>query len=448
MKINKKISYILSGILALSGVNIPSSIAESNTKEVNQIDEKYVVASYPNILNLDSDVMALYKENEKNYFYTFEKCFWICLKINGKNTLFLTYFNSLIYDYSSNPTIVPGKMWDVRDHNEQYFAEKKQIIENIIKYSDLYNHKKNILFEGDSIMDLFNHTKLIGILVKTQGKSLFFHNTNFFNNKEEVELTFITNNLNELANLISVDLDKCDLPERVKEYMKDSSIELSAMDLYNLYMAIVPDEYLPTLTQKQLNINPSLPIFKDEILKKEIDKQKAKMGIKYFETGSGKSKYLAFYLDHKTKAYYDFFTREKIVNYDGTDFNEEYRKKIDYVNKNDYEELWFLENSIHTSDISLMKYDYYFPELRYLFTYMSTYGDFVDFYQKIPLDQQIDYSFYDFSKSPIIDQYEELPKPASCIPYIDYENNTLYAIPKTGRDNDIIKQLLKNKENS
>ena len=54
MKINKKISYILSGILALSGVNIPSSIAESNTKEVNQMDEKYVVASYPNVLNLQS----------------------------------------------------------------------------------------------------------------------------------------------------------------------------------------------------------------------------------------------------------------------------------------------------------------------------------------------------------------------------------------------------------
>ena len=178
------------------------------------------------------------------------------------------------------------------------------------------------------------------------------------------------------------------------------------MDLYNLYMAIVPDEYLPTLTQKQLNINPSLPIFKDEILKKEIDKQKAKMGIKYFETGSGKSKYLAFYLDPKTKAYHDFFTREKIVNYDGTDLNEEYRKKIDYVNKNEYEELRFLENSINTSDISLMEFDYYFPELRYLFTYMSTYGDFIDFYQKIPLDQQIDYSFYDFSKSPIIDQYD------------------------------------------
>ena len=157
----------LCGALAFMGVNIPCSVAESNTKEVNQIDEKYVVASYPNILNLDSDVMALYKENEKNYFHTFENSFWICLKINGKNTLFLTSFNSLIYDYSSNPTIVPGKMWDARDHNEQYFAEKKQIIENIIKYSDLYEHKKNILFEGDSIMDLFNHTKLIGILVKT-----------------------------------------------------------------------------------------------------------------------------------------------------------------------------------------------------------------------------------------------------------------------------------------
>lgn len=45
----------LCGVLALSGVNIPSSIAESNTKEVNQMDEKYVVASYPNVLNLPSD---------------------------------------------------------------------------------------------------------------------------------------------------------------------------------------------------------------------------------------------------------------------------------------------------------------------------------------------------------------------------------------------------------
>ena len=80
----------LCGALAFSGVNIPSSVAESNTKEMNQMDEKYVVASYPNVLNLPSDKID--RMTEGSFIPSIdnlERLLWICLKINGKITLLL-----------------------------------------------------------------------------------------------------------------------------------------------------------------------------------------------------------------------------------------------------------------------------------------------------------------------------------------------------------------------
>lgn len=75
----------LCGALAFMGVNIPCSVAESNTKEVNQIDDKYIVASYPNLLNLPSDkIDSLTKASFNPTIDKLEGLLWICLKINDK----------------------------------------------------------------------------------------------------------------------------------------------------------------------------------------------------------------------------------------------------------------------------------------------------------------------------------------------------------------------------
>ncbi|NLV90190.1 MAG: hypothetical protein GX032_01810 [Tenericutes bacterium] len=446
MKINKKISYILSGILALSGVNIPSSIAESNTKEINQIDEKYVVASYPNVLNLSSDKIDRLTEGSFNpTIDKLEGILWICLKTNDKKTLLLADYHQIFYDSTEGP-LVQGVNNDSLENNEKYFLDKKQTLEDMSRYLSLTKFQDYILVNGYVILDLFNPRNLIGIYDNEK----FYHNRNFFDKNEEIELVFFTGDINELANLISIDLSKYNLPERIKKNMEDGSTKISLKDVYDLYMAIVPYEYLPTLTQRKFNINPTVPIFKDEILEKNINEKIEELGYNILPTKSGETNFLFYYLDFKTLYYLDFYTREKIAKYGNTDFNKEYLKKLD-VSDDFYKEDSngiFNYLKIISNDFAFFV-DEYLPGLDYLFTLSFTYGDFVDFYQKIPLDQQIDYSFYDFSKSPIIDQYEELPKPASCIPYIDYENNTLYAIPKTGRDNEIIKQLvIKNKENS
>lgn len=446
MKINKKISYILSGILALSGVNIPSSIAESNTKEVNQIDDKYIVASYPNLLNLPSDkIDRMTKASFNPTIDNLERLLWICLKINGKKTLLLAHYDQIFYD-SDNGPLIQGVNNDPTEDNEKYFLDKKQTLEDMSRYLTLTKFSEYLSVNGYKIVDLFRSENLIGIY----NRNKFYHNRNFFDKKEEIELVFFTNDINELANLISIDLSKYNLPERIKKNMEDGSTKISFKDVYDLYMTIVPDEYLPTLTQRKFNINPTVPIFKDEILEKNINERAEGLGYFILPTKSGETKFLFYYLDFKTLYYLDFYTREKIAKYGDTDFNKE------YLNKLNVSENFYIEDSNgvfnylkRISNDNALFVDEYLPGLDYLFTMCFTYGDFVDFYQKIPLDQQIDYSFYDFSKSPIIDQYEELPKPASCIPYIDYENNTLYAIPKTGRDNEIIKQLvIKNKENS
>ncbi len=444
MKINKKISYILSGILALSGVNIPSSISESNIKEINQMGEKDAVPSYRNVLNMPLDEVESYVNNNNPLFIVYDLT-WLCLKINEKNTLFITYKYPIKYRASSGP-LIQLKTGDSFEIDKNYFQDKKQTIDDMIRYLDMTHFTDKLIVDGFSILDFFDQNKLIGILNFDE----FFPNRNFFNEKEDSELVFLTNDINELANFISIDLNKYNLSERIKKSIEDRSTKISLKDAYDLYMTIVPEEYLPTITQRKININPTVPIFKDEILEKKVNEKSEELGFYVLPMKSGETKFLFYYLDPKALYYYDFYTGEKISSYGNYEFNKE------YLNKLGVSDDFYIEDSNgvfnydkNMSNIRADIVEEYLPGLTYLLTISSTYGDFVEFYQKIPLNQQIDYSFYDFSKSPIIDQYEELPKPASCIPYIDYENNTLYAIPKLGKDNEIIKQLVfKNKENS
>ena len=121
----------LCGALAFSGVNIPSSVAESNTKEMNQMDEKYVVASYPNVLNLSSDkIDRLTKGSFNPTIDKLEGILWICLKTNDKKTLLLADYNKIFYDSSEGP-LIRGVNNDPTEDNEKYFLDKKQTLDSV-----------------------------------------------------------------------------------------------------------------------------------------------------------------------------------------------------------------------------------------------------------------------------------------------------------------------------
>ena len=185
------------------------------------------------------------------------------------------------------------------------------------------------------------------------------------------------------------------------------SIEISFKDMYDLYMTIVPDEYLPAITQRKFNINPTVPIFKDEILEKKVNERSEELGFYVLPMKSGETKFLFYYLDSKALYYYDFYTGEKISSYGNYDFNKEYLNKLGVSDDFYIEDSNGVFNYDKTmSNIRADIVEEYFPGLTYLLTISSTYGDFVEFYQKIPLNQQIDYSFYDFSQSPIIEDYD------------------------------------------
>ena len=88
--------------------------------------------------------------------------------------------------------------------------DKKQTLEDMSRYLTLTKFSEYLSVNGYKIVDLFRSENLIGIY----NKNKFYHNRNFFDNKEEIELVFSTNDINELANLISIDLSKYNLPER------------------------------------------------------------------------------------------------------------------------------------------------------------------------------------------------------------------------------------------
>ena len=138
----------LCGALAFMGVNIPSSVAESNTKEMNQMDEKYVVASYPNVLNLPSDkIDRMTKASFNPTIDNLERLLWICLKINGKKTLLLAHYDQIFYD-SDNGPLIQGVNNDPTEDNEKYFLDKKQTLEDMSRYLTLTKFSEYLSVNG------------------------------------------------------------------------------------------------------------------------------------------------------------------------------------------------------------------------------------------------------------------------------------------------------------
>ena len=150
--------------------------------------------------------------------------------------------------------------------------------------------------------------------------------------------------------------------------------------------------------------NGVLPVFKDEILDKELDKNDIGFYIN-FDTTTKKDTYRILLLKRNFKeqnsTFFDYFSGELIAAF-GKPANEDYLRKLN-IDEDSIKTIGYFAKGLKHTINWLIEF---IPDQMDEFMLIKTHRDLVNWYQKIPLDMQIDYSFYDFSKSPIIDQYD------------------------------------------
>lgn len=162
----------------------------------------------------------------------------------------------------------------------------------------------------------------------------------------------------------------------------------------------MPKEFWPATIPVYINENSTLPKLKEKELKTQINGQsfiELVAIVDYFNKSGRITKYIL--CRQEIEGLYDFFTEEYIGSGRLVEniVNETYFKNI---NLDPGEDVTFLDVIFYSDESSYGCFD---PNLGIKFKNIRTVEDVIEFYQFLPKDLQVDYSYFDFSKSPRVD---------------------------------------------
>ena len=224
---------------------------------------------------------------------------------------------------------------------------------------------------------------------------LFPAKRGFFDSKDIVDIINVIE-IDELFEWLDLDINDSKF-SKLKASPKGQK-NLTVGEFIEIFKLMVPREMLPIkLESHEININPTIPKFKDEFLNKPID-----------------YKYLAFsmIIDRKNSVplFADFLTIKSNFEYynsfsDTYEFvfskekeNEKYLKSIGFdVKQTDY--LFTVNDKIDLLNII----GKYYPSLCEPLADCETYGDLLEVYQMLPLEVQRQYKESDFQDNPYVD---------------------------------------------
>lgn len=385
---NKKrvLSYLTAlSILFTSGSFIKEAKSEEIKANTIKIEnEEYEILPITNPFNLSEEVLDKQIKYDNQSYLTISQNFETFILLVRKDFLYV------IFDSEKDT-----------EQNKLYLRRKTGIL-----YSDLV---KLPFISRDKAKE-YESVKLYSDL--STGEVIYIESDNVYENyinenyfkKIEIENLLNKKFVNSFAfgNALEIfygqTIEDNDLGFSIDTYDEETSVK----KLVELYKKIIPKEYWPLRKivkldeNLPLNINSTLPILKEEILDENIKpyylyqiktEKKVQFAIsKYFSNKDG-------------KGYIDINTGEIIENLEGV--NDKYLKNIGIVKDNSFT-LFPLSFYNQVTD-RLSGY----PDLKDIapyFTNIETLRDAVNLYQLLPLKYQVDYSYFDFKKSPNVDQ--------------------------------------------
>ena len=220
--------------------------------------------------------------------------------------------------------------------------------------------------------------------------------------------------------LYDFDFEKMFLKDEIAKTIYWSSGKMSVNQyIETIYKKYVPKSYWPvSFNFSEININPTIPNLKEEILNKDKNDVHVLLLVDYEDDIILKKVILAnTILGGPVWEFRDFFTGEVII--DGNN-NKSKNLKIDSFES--YAFISQMENIGTNADDYLasknMNKDNLMEKLQHIIWDTNTVGDRIDAYQVLPLEYQMDYSYFDFSNSPNVVQ----PDKSSTI--LDINRNT------------------------
>ncbi len=385
---NKKkiLSYLTAlSLLFTSGSFIKEAKSEeikTNTIEIE--NEEFEILPITNPFNLSEEVL----DNQIKY----DNQSYLTISQNNETFILLVRRDFLYVILDSEKDIEQNKLFLNRKQGILYSdlvklpfisREKAKEYESVKLYSDLSTGEV-IYIESDNVYENYineNYFKKIEI-------------ENLLNKKTVNSFAFG----NALEIFYGQTIEDNDIGFSIDTYDEKTSIR----KLVELYKKIIPKEYWPLRKivkldeNLPLNINSTLPTLKEEILDENIKPYY----LYQIRTEKKVQFVISKYFSNKDeKGYIDIHTGEVIENTKGV--NEKYLKNIGIVIDNSFT----LFPASFYNEVSY-RFSYY-PDLKDIapyFTNIETLRDAVKLYQLMPLKYQVDYSYFDFKKSPNVDQ--------------------------------------------
>ena len=385
--LRRALACVLCGMLACGFLGFPA-IAAGEGEAIAAIKTEYQVipALYPNPFNVPYEDFF----SKNSYMHLMD---YLDLTVNGKDTIMIATEDIFTLNYDFTMRSENRLRLDNAEMAERIARVKKAV--SIMP--ELIQKTSDFLF----CIEYYDFITFMPIGVTVNG-SIFIPNEKFFKNKEIVEIgKYISHD--EYMKKNSLNYNSLGLSEELLDRIKNKK-PISSEEIFQVYFKVIPQEYWPIITESKINVNSTLPVFKDEILDKELDKNEIGFCIIRVSKIKGDTyriQLLKSYSENQKFDFFDYFVGVLTSN-NGKTENEDFLKKLN-VEDQQIKIYGFLASSADKQMDQLLRT---IPNQMDEFMLIKTHRDLVNWYQKIPLDMQIDYSFYDFHQSPILDEYD------------------------------------------
>lgn len=386
-KANRALTLLLAGFLMLGGaLSLPGqALGESALNKGGEADEQISALNYTP-LEIES-IFNMTKEESAREVAILSTPI---LPISFKNISFYVPVH-----YSILKVIKEGNKESINDEEEILLNDLKKYVD------DPFIEK--LLDSSDGDVQEYKELSTDSIIgYRFYPKNNFYLNYDFFKNifsEDDLDKIFI-NNHSSFNDFIK--------DEYMNEYdiIKQKFITLE--EYFEFYKKAIPSCYWPVIYElPEKNVNNSIPKLKDEILDESFVSSYLLLYAGLEETNNT-IKFFLTNIDSSDGNSYDVVTGET-VQYNNGNFNNKYFKNIGI---NSLDNLHYLYYNSFVMPNEFIEENPIIKSLGIYFVNCETVRDVLEIYQHLPIEMQVDYSYFDFSGSPNVDPAWLASRPA------------------------------------
>lgn len=357
----------LAGLLLLNGL-FAVEIANAGKYQTVEIEGVQIIpVAYDNILTSSSF-------SKYDHAYYFKGIQYLFIEIDGKEVMLPVDVESLAY---------------YKDESREREYQRYLKVERLSKYFEGYKIKD---IDEVMIAKEITTSKVVGLARYLGG---FYPNReNFF--ADEI---IVGGNIYDFKHFEEVFKEKAK-EDKIVAKVFDEDADLSMEEIRHIYMVCFQKENWPAFFVPTVYKNSTLPNLTEEELNEKVDGKNLSLAgvlVSIREDYNDIVKWvLCYYIETESGwALYDFFSNDYITTLSTKQFEQAYIEKIGV----DYKRLVtilprYIDKSTEIIPFGIDR------NIALYFNKIVTVRDAIEFYQLLPIEEQVDYSNFDFTNNP------------------------------------------------